>query len=116
MPTDSTSTASADPELAAATAEYDSAMQNLRSTLKDVPEYKDALAEKKASTDETADLQQNKGATTAQKFAAAQRGLEATKWLAKVEHAAAARDERVKAAKARLDAALAAHGGAGAPK
>ena len=112
-----TAPSAVDPDLAAATAELDAAMDELRGKLKDRPDYQAALKEKTAARADAQALHEKSDINpTADTLAIAQRGLDASKKLAEIEREAAEKDDRVIAARARLDAARAAHGGAAAAK
>jgi hypothetical protein len=107
--------AAPDPELAAATAEYNAAVDHLKETLKDNPAYKAAVEEKRVARLEAAAMHEKSDVQPVDALKAAQRGLDASKRISEIEKAAMAKDDRVVAARARLDAALAAHNGGGAP-
>ncbi len=99
-----------DPEVAAATAELNTAMTNLRATLSAQPDYAAALTEKQHASEEAAAFHEAGSTGGGDISEIAARGLTASKTLSQIERTAMANDPAVQAAKAHLKAALAGQG------
>lgn len=97
-----------DPEVAAATAEVNKAMADLRGTLQSQPDYAAAEAQKQQASEDAATFHEKGETGVGDISEIAARGLAASKTISQIERAAMANDPAVQKAKAHLKDALAA--------